>query len=140
MKQIMHFSAVFLFVFALLAGCSAENAPTLSDARGPVCQALGSLREAAVALNEIDPETSVAQVQQMSENVGRLVEAARRANTVLQMQQVTDMVNSFDAFSRTVDGLETDARVGSAAAGLQASAATIISALDQAYQAAQCGQ
>lgn len=140
MKLFVHLFVAFLFLTALLAGCNTESVPTLSDARGAVCQALGSLREAADALNEISPETSVAQLNEMRESVGKLVEAARRANTVLQMQQITDMVNSFDTFSRSVDGLGADQRVGSAAAGLKSSAAAVISALDQAYQAAQCGQ
>jgi hypothetical protein len=140
MKQSSHFLIAVLALALLLTGCTTENAPTLTDARSAVCQALGSLREGAATLNEIDPETSVAQLKEMRANVGQLVEAARRANTVLQMQQITDMVNSFDAFSRTVDGLGADQRVGSAAAGLQSSAAAVIAALDQAYQTAQCGQ
>ena len=110
------------------------------EARRGVCQALNSLRDAAVGLTEVDPETSVAQLQEMRANVGRLVEAARAANTVLQNQQIADMVKSFEEFSRTVDGLNPDQRVGDAAAGLQMSAAQIVGALDQAYQAIQCAQ
>jgi hypothetical protein len=140
MKQFLHFLVVALFLTTVLAACNTESAPTLTDARRGVCQALDSLRGAVTTLNAIDPDTSVAQLKEMRENVGRLVEAARRANSVLQMQQITDMVEAFDTFSRTVDGLNPDQRVGDATAGLQASSARIISALDQAYQTAQCAQ
>ncbi|MCS6827089.1 MAG: hypothetical protein NZ553_10790 [Caldilinea sp.] len=99
-----------------------------------------ALREAAAGLGQIDANTGVGQLRDMREGVGRWMEAARRANTVLQFQQITEMVNAYDAFSRTVDSLNPDQRVGAAAAGLQASAAQILTALNQAHSAARCGQ
>jgi hypothetical protein len=59
---------------------------------------------------------------------------------VLQLQQITEMVNAFDSFSRAVDTLNPDVRVGAAAAGLQASSAQILTAFNQAYRVAQCSQ
>jgi hypothetical protein len=140
MKQFLHFMIVSLFLTTLLAGCNVQTVAPLTEARQGVCQALNSLRSAAVGLTEIDRETGVTQLQEMRGNVARLVEAARAANTVLQNQQITEMVNAFEEFSRTVDGLNPDQRVGDAAAGLQASAGQIVSTLDQAHQALQCAQ
>ncbi|MFN3335586.1 MAG: hypothetical protein ACK47M_24070 [Caldilinea sp.] len=137
MKQFLHFTIVLLFVM-LLAGCNVQTVAPMAEARQGVCQALNSLRSAAAGLIEIDRETSVAQLQEMRRNVARLVEAARAANTVLQNQQITEMVNAFEEFSRTVDGLTPDQRVGDAAVGLQTSARQVVSALDQAHQTLQC--
>ena len=140
MRQFRYFIVATLLLATLLTGCSAETAAPLTEARQGLCQALNSLRGAAVSLTEIDRETSVAQLLELRANVARLVEAARAANTVLQNQQITDMVNSFQEFSRTVDDLNPDQRVGDAAVGLQASAQQVVTALDQAYQALQCAQ
>lgn len=140
MKRFLHVLIVMLFLTVLLAGCGAQTTAPLTEARQGVCQALNSLRTAAVSLTDIDRETSVAQLQEVRANVARLIEAARAANTVLQNQQITEMVNSFEEFSRTVDGLNPDQRVGDAAASLQASSGQVVSALDQAYQALGCAQ
>lgn len=141
MKQSRRAGLAFTFLFLLLlSGCSVETAPSAADARRALCQTLNSLRESAAGLSQIDANTGVDQLRDMREGVGRWVEAARRANTVLQFQQITEMVNAYDAFSSTVDSLNPDQRVGAAAAGLQASAAQILTALNQAYSVARCGQ
>jgi len=129
-----------LLVPLILSGCSADNAPSSADARRTLCQTLNSLREAASGLSQIDANTSVSQLREMREGVGRWIEAARLANAVLQLQQITEMVNAFDSFSRAVDSLNPDVRVGAAAAGLQASSAQILTAFNQAYRVAQCSQ
>lgn len=139
MKQFLHFTIISLFLM-LLAGCSVQSVAPLTETRQGVCQALNSLRSAAAGLTEIDRETSVRQLQEMRENTARLVEAARAANTVLQNQQITEMVNAFEEFSRIVNGLNPDQRVGDTAVGLQASARQVTSALDQAHQTLQCAQ
>lgn len=139
MKQFWRTSVVLaLLIPLLLSGCGADNALSSADARRALCQALGSLREAASGLNQVDANTGVGQLRDMREGVRRWIEAARLANTVLQLQQITEMVNAFDSFSRAVDSLNPDLRVGAAAAGLQASSAHLLSALGQAYHAAQC--
>jgi len=129
-----------LLVSLILSGCSAGNAPSSAEARRILCQTLNSLREATSGLSQIDANTSVSQLREMREGASRWVEAARLANTVLQLQQITEMVNAFDSFSRAVDTLNPDVRVGAAAAGLQASSAQILTAFDQAYRVAQCSQ
>ncbi|GIV75020.1 hypothetical protein [Caldilinea sp.] len=129
-----------LLVPLILSGCSADNAPSSAEARRTLCQTLNSLREATSGLSQIDANTSVSQLRDMRERVGRWVEAARLANTVLQLQQITEMVNAFDSFSRAVDTLNPDVRVGAATAGLQASSAQILTAFNQAYRVAQCSQ
>lgn len=141
MKQSRRAGLALTFLFLLLlGGCSVETAPSAADARRALCQTLSSLRESAAGLSQIDANTGVAQLRDMRDGVGRWVEAARRANSVLQFQQITEMVNAYDAFSRAVDGLNPEQRVGAAAVGLQASAAQILTALNQAYSAARCGQ
>lgn len=139
MKQFLHFTIISLFLM-LLAGCSVQSVAPLTETRQGVCQALNSLRSAAAGLTEIDRETSVRQLQEMRENTARLVEAARAANTVLQNQQITEMVNAFEEFSRIVNGLNPDQRVGDTAVGLQTSARQVTSTLDQAHQTLQCAQ
>lgn len=139
MKQFWR-TTVVLALLVLLSGCSADNALSSAEARRTLCQALNSLRDAASGLSQVDANTGVGQLRDMREGVGRWVEAARLANTVLQLQQITEMVNAFDAFSRAVDSLNPDLRVGTAAAGLQASSTQLLSALDQAYHAAQCSR
>lgn len=141
MKQFWRAGLVLALLIALiLNGCSVDNAPSSTEVRRTLCQTLNSLREVASGLSQIDANTSVSQLREMRKGVGRWVEAARLANTVLQLQQVTEMVNAFDSFSRTVDSLNPDLRVGAAAAGLQASSAQIVSALNRAYRVAQCSQ
>ncbi len=141
MKQSRRAGLALTFLFLLLlGGCSVETAPSSADARRALCQTLISLRESAAGLSQIDANTSVSQLRDMREGIGRWVEAARLANTVLQLQQITEMVNAYDAFSRTVDSLNPDQRVGATAAGLQASSAQILTALNQAYSVARCGQ
>ncbi|HAJ36651.1 MAG TPA: hypothetical protein DCL15_13270 [Chloroflexi bacterium] len=76
----------------------------------------------------------------MRERMGGLVEAARRANTVLQNQSITEMVTAYDTFSRTVDGLNAEQTVGDAATALRASADQVTTTLEQAYTAARCAQ
>lgn len=140
MKQSLPLLMIPLLLAALLIGCSNQVGAPLTEARQAICQALNSLRSAAVNLTEIDRNTSVAQVQEIRGSVAKLIEAARAANTVLQNPQITEMVNSFEEFSRTVDGLNPEQRLGDAAVGLQASATQVVSALDQSYQALQCAQ
>lgn len=138
MKRFLTIFAATVLLVTSLAGCVAENVPSLGDGQRAVCEALGALRSGAANLSDITPETSVEQLRGVRDNVGRLIEAARRANTVLQMQSITDMVTSYDAFSQAVDGIAGDQRVGDAAAALRASSGSVLSALEQALTAAQC--
>ena len=123
-----------------IAGCTAENAPALSDAKRAVCEPLRSLRTAAASLQTIDANTSIEQLRALRESTGKLVEAARRANTVFQNQSITDMVTAYDDFSQNVDTLNTQQSVGEATETLRASAAQVLTALDQAYNSVQCAQ
>lgn len=140
MQHFVYRLAAIALLFSIAASCSAPNVPTLSDGQRAVCESLNALRTSAVSLSDIDPNTSIEQLRGMRESVGGLVEAARRANTVLQNQSITEMVTAYEEFSRTVDGLNTEQTVGDAATALRASADKVIAALDQAYAAAQCAQ
>ncbi len=138
-----HFLLTFLAAALILtgvAGCTAENAPALSDATRAVCEPLRSLRTAAASLQNIDAETSVEQLRALRESTGKLVEAARRANTVFQNQSITDLVTAYDSFSQSVDSLNTQQSVGEATETVRASAAQVLAALNQAYDSIQCAQ
>lgn len=138
-----HFLLTFLTALLILtgvAGCTAENAPALSDARRAVCEPLRSLRTAAASLQNIDAETSVEQLRALRESTGKLVEAARRANTVFQNQSITDMVTAYDSFSQSVDDLSTQQSVGEATETVRASATQVLAALNQAYDSIPCAQ
>ncbi len=124
----------------LAAGCNLEQAPTLGDAKQAVCQSLVALREGTTRLTTISPDTTVAELRNVRNNLNTLVEAARTANTVMQSQAITDMVDAYGNFSRTLDGLNPDQRVGDAAASLQTYSANIVSALNQAYDSLACAQ
>src|SRR5690606_35269900 len=124
----------------LTAGCNLEQAPTLGDAKQAVCQSLVALREGTTRLTTISPDTTVAELRNVRNNLNTLVEAARTANTVMQSQAITDMVDAYGNFSRTLDGLNPDQRVGDAASSLQTYAANIVSALNQAYDSLACAQ
>ncbi len=136
----------FLILMLLLclplsaAGCNLEQAPTLGDAKQAVCQSLVALREGTTRLTTISPDTTVAELRNVRNNLNTLVEAARTANTVMQSQAITDMVDAYGNFSRTLDGLNPDQRVGDAASSLQTYAANIVSALNQAYDSLACAQ
>lgn len=140
MKHFLYIFLISVFLLGTVAGCDAQNAPAIPDARSVVCRSLTDLRSAVVNLGAINPETPVADVRAMKANVDKLVEATRRANSVLQIQPVTDMVSSYDSFSNTVNGLNPDQHVGDAAAALHSSSERILDALDQAYSSAQCVQ
>ena len=127
MKHFLYTLLVTAFLLGIVTGCSAQNAPTLTDGRRVLCNSLATLRTSATNLQAIDADTSVAQLRAMRENIGKLVEAARRANTVLQLQTITDMVDSYDGFSRMVDSLNPEQNVGDAAAALNASSAQVLS-------------
>lgn len=139
----MPFTRVFLLLLLLLAvpvaGCF-DNAPSLADARRGVCQTLDSLRESFHTLHEIDPNSSVAQVRELRATVDQWITSTRGINAVLQIAQISDLLTAYNLFSQAVDGLNSDARVGDAAARLQAAAAAVDAAFEQAYQAAQCNQ
>lgn len=124
----------------LAAGCNLEQAPTLGDAKQAVCQSLVALREGTTRLTTISPDTTVAELRNVRNNLNTLVEAARTANTVMQSQAITDMVDAYGNFSRTLDGLNPDQRVGDAAASLQTYSVNIVSALNQAYDSLACAQ
>lgn len=142
MRHFVYRFAAIVLLLSIAAGCSTPTItiPTLSDGQRAVCESLNALRTSAVSLSDIDPNTSIEQLQVIRENIGSLVEAARRANTVLQNQSITEMVTAYDAFSRTVDGLNTEQNVGEAATVLRTSADKVLVALEQAYTAAQCAQ
>jgi hypothetical protein len=140
MKHFLYVLVVIVFLLGIVTGCSAQNAPTLTDGKNVLCNSLATLRTSATNLQAIDADTSVAQLRAMRENIGKLVEAARRANTVLQLQAITDMVDSYEGFSRMVDSLNPEQNVGDAAAALNASSAKVLAALEQAYLSAQCAQ
>lgn len=140
MLYLLHRFVAIVLLLSIAAGCAAPTAPTLSDGQRAMCDVLGALRSAVASLSGIEPNTSIEQVQRMRERVGGLVEAARRANTVLQNQSITEMVTAYDSFSRAVDGLNAEQRVGDAAATLRASADRVNAALEQAYTAARCAQ
>jgi hypothetical protein len=140
MQHFVYRLAAIVLLLSIVTGCSTPNVPALSDGQRAVCESLNALRTSAVSLRDIDPNTSIEQLRGMRENVGNLVEAARRANTVLQNQSITEMVTAYDGFSRTVDGLNTEQTVGEAAATLRTSADQVLAALEQAYIAAQCAQ
>ncbi len=140
MQHFIYRLAAVALLLSIAAGCSAPNVPTLSDGQRAVCESLNALRTAAVSLRDIDPNTSIEQLRGMRESLANLVEAARRANTVLQNQSITEMVTAYEDFSRTVDGLSTEQTVGGAATALRASGDKVLVALDQAYTAAQCAQ
>lgn len=140
MLYFWHRLAAVVLLLSVAAGCAAPTAPTLSDGQRAMCDVLGALRSAVAGLSNIETNTSIAQVQGMRERVGGLVEAARRANTVLQNQSITEMVAAYDAFSRTVDGLNAEQSVGNAATTLRASAEKVNTTLEQAYTAARCAQ
>ena len=124
----------------LTAGCNPEQAPTLGDAKQAVCQSLVALREGTTRLTTISPDTTVAELRNVRNNLNTLVEAARTANTVMQSQAITDMVDAYGNFSRTLDGLNPDQRVGDAAASLQTYSANIVSALNRGYDSLACAQ
>lgn len=124
----------------LAAGCNLEQAPTLGDAKQAVCQSLVALREGTTRLTTISPDTTVAELRNVRNNLNTLVEAARTANTVMQSQAITDMVDAYGNFSRTLDGLNPDQRVGDAAASLQTYSTNIVSALNRAYDSLSCAQ
>jgi len=124
----------------LAAGCNLEQAPTLGDAKQAVCQSLSALRDGSTQLATISPDTTVAELRGVRNNLNTLVEAARTANTVMQSQAITDMVEAYGNFSRTLDGLNPDQRVGDAATALQGSATNIVAALDRAYSSLSCAQ
>lgn len=140
MQHFVYRLIAIALLLSIVAGCSSPNVPTLSDGQRAICESLNALRTSAANLGDIDPNTSIEQLRGMRESVGTLVEAARRANTVLQNQSITEMVTAYEEFSRTVDGLNTEQTVGDAATALRASADKVIAALDQAYTAAQCAQ
>lgn len=132
---------LFLLCLPLLAaGCNLEQAPALGDARQAVCQSLVALREGTTRLATVNPDTTVEELRNMRNNLNTLVEAARTANVVLQSQAITDMVDAYGNFSRTLDGLNPDQQVGDAAAALQGSTNTIVQALNQAYSSLSCAQ
>jgi uncharacterized protein YcfL len=140
MQHFIYRLVAIALLLSIAVGCSAPNVPTLNDGQRAVCESLNALRTSAVSLRDIDPNTSIEQLRGMRESVGNLVEAARRANTVLQNQSITEMVTAYDGFSRTVDGLNTEQTAGDAATALRASADQVLAALEQAYTAAQCAQ
>ena len=78
----------------LTAGCNLEQAPTLGDAKQAVCQSLVALREGTTRLTAISPDTTVAELRNVRNNLNTLVEAARTANTVMQSQAITDIVEA----------------------------------------------
>lgn len=139
-----HFLLTFLAAALILtgvAGCTAENAPALSDATRAVCEPLRSLRTAAASLQNIDAETSVEQLRALRESTGKLGQAARRANTVFQNQSITDLVIRADeSFSESVDSPNTQQSVGEATETVRASAAQVLAVLNQAYDSIQCAQ
>jgi phage I-like protein len=140
---VKHFLLTFLTAILILtgvAGCTTENAPALNDAKRAVCEPLRSLRTAAASLQNIDAETSVEQLRALRESTGKLVEAARRANTVFQNQSITDMVTAYDGFSQSVDDLSTQQSVGEATESVRASATQVLAALNQAYDSIPCAQ
>lgn len=140
MKRFLINLLLFCLPILLVAGCSLEQAPTLADGKRAVCQSLDALRGATTNMKAISPDTTVAELRSLRGNLNTLVEAARTANTVMQSQAITDMVAAYGAFSRTLDGLDPDQRVGDAAAALQSSAAGVVTALDQAYTSLACAQ
>jgi hypothetical protein len=79
-------------------------------------------------------------VRELRATVDQWIASTRGINVLLQIAQISDLLIAYDLFSQAVDGLNTDARVGDAAASLQAAAAAVDAALVQAYQAAQCNQ
>lgn len=124
----------------LAAGCNLEQTPSLGDAKQAVCQSLVALSEGTTRLATISPDTTVAELRNVRNNLNTLVEAARTANTVMQSQAITDMVDAYGNFSRTLDGLNPDQRVGDAAGSLQTYSTNIVSALNQAYDSLSCAQ
>lgn len=145
MLYFVHRLVAIALLLSIAAGCAAPNAPSLNapslnDGQRVMCDALGALRTAVASLSNIEPDTSIEQLRGMRERVGGLVEAARRANTVLQNQSITEMVTAYDTFSRTVDGLNAEQTVGDAATALRASADQVTTTLEQAYTAARCAQ
>lgn len=140
MQYFVYRLVAIVLLLSIAVGCGAPNVPTLSDGQRAVCESLNALRTSTVSLSDIDPNTSIEQLRGMRESLANLVEAARRANTVLQSQSINEMVTAYEDFSRAVDGLNTEQTVGNAATALRASGDKVLAALDQAYTAAQCAQ
>ncbi len=140
MKRFRYLMLLLVLLSVLLSGCSLEQAPTLADGKRAVCQSLDALRQATTNLSAISPDTTVAEVREIRNNLNTLVEAARTANSVMQSQAITDMVAAYATFSSTLDGLNPDQRVGDAATVLQSSSANIVAALDRAYSSLSCAQ
>lgn len=138
MKHIRIFLLLLVLLGALLSGCSEGQAPKLSDVKQGICTSLGALRTATGDLANINPDTSVAELREVKGKLDTLVEAARTANTVLQSQPITDMMTAYDNFGARLVELNSEERVGDAAATLGASAGNITASLDRAYSSLSC--
>ncbi|MBW7883565.1 MAG: hypothetical protein H3C34_13180 [Caldilineaceae bacterium] len=147
MRAVMFWWIIALLVGLSVAGCTTNSTEipqvTLPDARevkSTVCQALESVKDTVRGLTTVNPETQVNDIKQLRQNVSTWVEAIRRANTVLQMQQMSELVTAYDRLGASIDQLNADQKVGDAAAAVRGGATDLAAALERAYAVLECSQ
>ncbi|HAJ38798.1 MAG TPA: hypothetical protein DCL15_24285, partial [Chloroflexi bacterium] len=70
MLYFLHRLMAIALLLSIAAGCTAPNAPSLSDGQHTMCDALGALRTAVASLSNIEPNTSIEQLRGMRERMG----------------------------------------------------------------------
>lgn len=140
MPKLMTMLFLILLVGFGVAGCNLENAPTAAGARAAVCQGLAAVQGAAGGLAAVDANTRVSEVEGVKQRLNTAVEALRRANEVLQNEQVTQLVTSYDGLSQSIAQVANQETLGAAAGAVQGASASLLGALNQANTALQCGQ
>lgn len=134
------FVALLLLLAVALAGCDTTNAPTAASAKSAVCQGVAAVQAAVGTLATVDANTRVSEVQGAKQKLDTAVEALRRANEVLNNENVTQIVTSYDSLSQSIAQVANQETLGAAAGAVQEASATVIATLNQASSALQCGQ
>lgn len=140
MRRRLTFLLLMLSVAIGVTGCSLENAPTAATAKAAVCQALGTVQATAGGLATVDANTRVSDLQGMKQRLDTAVEALRRANEVLQHEQVSQLVTSYDSLSQSIAQVANQETLGAAAGAIQSAGVSVTGALNQANAALQCSQ
>ena len=138
-KPITRLLVVWILAIGL-TGCSFEGAPTAAGAKAAVCQGLAAVQSAAGGLATVDANTRVSDVQGAKQRLDTAVEALRRANEVLQHEQVTQLVTSYDSLSQSLAQVANQETLGAAAGAVQSASGSVIGALNRANAALECGQ
>ena len=134
-------AGVALVAILMLSACSGGGAPlggAEGNAQAALCQGVAAVRSGVVQLGDINAETKLTDVQAASQNLDKLVEALRAANTVLQRPAINDLITQYEGFKQQLSAVANQETLGAAVDGLRQNVTAIDTALDQAKAALSC--